>query len=287
MGYTLIFLSVFSFALSNCLWIYPLKRLSFLEVIIIRSLLTSVLFWVLFAAEELGLIPQLYTKPTEPQSLTVVYSVLLCVFSFFGLYFYVKSLKAEKVGIAVPVSNISSFFGVAVAVFFLGEQVHFTFYISFLLAFAGVMLVNNKPVKSFRFTRGVHYNLLAAFFWGVSFALFVIPVKALGAVLFSAILEITVFLCSIFLFYTENKKWFFPVYHIDKSIIALALLGFGGVIFYNLSFLYLPVSTISLLSTITPAFSVLFATILFRERLRLWQYVGVVTILLGLLLIHL
>ncbi|MBS1558422.1 MAG: DMT family transporter [Bacteroidetes bacterium] len=288
MSYTFIFLSILSFSLSNCLWIYPLRRLSFLQVIVLRSFLTSVLFATLWFTIYFGWLPDFGgVDSTVSLALEIVYAILLCIFSFFGLYFYVRSLKVEKVSIAVPVSSISAFFGVATAIVYLGEPVHTSFFMVLILLTAGVMLINNKPIKRFRFTKGVRYNLYAALFWGVSFALFVFPVKALGAVLFSFILEVVVCTCSLILLRRENKAWSFPLAQIDKYIVVLAFLGFGGIIFYNLSLLCLPVSTISLLSTITPALSVVMASVLFKEKLNSKQYAGLLIILAGLFLLRL
>lgn len=257
-----------------------------MRVIVLRSFLTSLLFGSLFAlniatgVESINLATlALFTE--------ILQAIALSVFSYFGLFFYVKSLHEEKVSIAVPVSSISAFFGVATAIIYLGEPLRFSFFIVLILFAVGVTFINNKPIKNFRMSKGVRYNLAAAFFWGVSFALFIFPVKALGAVLFSFILEAVVCTCSLILLRRENGVWSFPLAQTDKYILALAVLGFGGVIFYNLSLLHLPVSSISLLSTITPALSVVIASVLFREKLTLPQYVGILITLAGLFLLRL
>lgn len=281
MGYLLISLCIVSFGISNCLWVYPLKKLSHLQVIILRSFLTSLLFGSLLA---LNITIGVDSTKTEMPILFVeiLKAVALSGFSYFGLFFYVKSLPEEKVSIAVPVSSISSFFGVLTAVLFLKDKLSLSFYVTAITLTIGVLLIDDKPLRSVRLTKGITYNLIAAFFWGVSFALFGFPVKAIGVVTFSLILELTVCLCSIILFRIDTGKWSFPIKQIDNSIFLLAILGFGGVVFYNLSVLYLPISMISLLSMLTPIVSIVGASILFKERLTRKQYVGISVIFFGL-----
>lgn len=286
MGYLLISLCIICFGISNCIWVYPLKKLSYLQVIILRSFITSLLFGGL-------LVLNIYTgvesiKITTPILLAeILKAIALSGFSYFGLFFYVKSLREEKVGIAVPVSSMSSFFGVLTATLFLKENLTLPFYVSAIALAIGVFLIDGKTVRSTRLTKGIRYNLIAAFFWGVSFALFVFPVKAVGVVIFSLILELTVCLCSFILFRIDEGKWSFPIRQIDNSIFLLAILGFGGVIFYNLSLLYLPISMISLLSMLTPIVSVVAASMLFNERLTPKQYIGIVVIFFGLVILNL
>lgn len=286
MGHLLISLCILSFGISNCLWVYPLKKLSYLQVIILRSFITSLLFGILLV---LNLATEVDSHRIETHlSLTEIFkAIALSGFSYFGLFFYVKSLQEEKVSIAVPVSSISSFFGVLTAAVFLKEVLSFSFYVSALTLVVGVFLVDGKPLRSIRFTKGITYNLFAAFFWGVSFALFVFPVKAVGAVAFSLILELTVCVGSLILFRIDMLHWSFPIYKIDNSIFLLSILGFGGVVFYNLSLTYLPISTISLLSMLTPIVSLIAAAMLFRERLTQRQYIGIVMIFFGLVVLNL
>lgn len=214
-------------------------------------------------------------------------AVALCAFSFFGLYFYVQSLKFEKVSLAVPISSISGIFGVLAGIIFLHEAVIINFIGALLLVLIGVNIVNSTPFGSYRLSKGVSYNLLAAFFWGISFALFAIPIKSLGAISFAFILEITVFVCSLILLRIENLKWWFPIHNIfDRYILVLAILGFCGVLFYNLSLIYIPVTEASLLGVLTTVVSIIIAALLYKERLTRKQYIGITFIIVALALIN-
>lgn len=163
MGFIFISLSVFSFGLSNCLWVYPLRQLSFLQVIVLRSFLTTVFFGCLLVLSSLthfGIEPNGSVQIAE-----IGKAVAISAFSFFGLYFYVQSLKFEKVSLAVPISSISGLFGVLTGIVFLKESVTVKFLIACLIVLVGVNIVNGKT--TFKLSKGVRYNLLAAFFWGL------------------------------------------------------------------------------------------------------------------------
>jgi drug/metabolite transporter (DMT)-like permease len=284
-GYLLISLSILSFGLGNCLWIYPLKKFNFSQVIVFRSLLTTVLFGCLLIMG--SLIDFDIEAKGSAQIVEIPKALALCAFSFFGLYFYVQSLKFEKVSLAVPISSISGIFGVLTGIIVLREAVTINFIGVLLLVLIGVIFVNPTPFGSYKLSKGVRYNFLAAFFWGVSFALFAIPIKSLGAISFAFILEITVFTCSLILLRIENLKWSFPIHKIfDKYILVLAILGFCGVLFYNLSLLYIPATEASLLGVLTTMVSIIIASLLYKERLTVKQYLGIALILVALTLLN-
>ncbi len=284
MSYLFIIFSIVSFGLSNCLWIYPLKRLSFLQVIILRSFITSLLFGSLLT---LNIITGVNSTNTATPILftEILKAIAISGFSYFGLFFYVKSLREEKVSIAVPVSSISSLFGLLFAVLVLGEAFSIQLFFAMLLFTMGVYFIDTSLKSNFKLSNGVSYNLLAAFFWGTSFAMFTYPVKEIGALLFSFVLESTVCVASILLNRHLNKEWFLALVKIDLSIIFLAVLGFSGIVCYNLSLSYLTVSLISALGIITPAVSILISATLLKERLKLIQYGGIALIFIGLLII--
>ena len=85
----------------------------------------------------------------------------------------------------------------------------------------------------------------------------------------------------------ENSKWSLPLLKLDRYILALSVLGFSGIIFYNLSLLYIPVTQASLFGVLTPVISVITASLMYKERLTTKQYLGIVMILVALTLINL
>ncbi len=291
MGYWFLGISIFSFALSNCLWPLTLKRLSFLQAIILRSFISSLLFASLVCLSLVSEVSLIALEPMHAEKsfslIGIAKAIALSAYSYFGLYFFVKSLHEEKVSIAVPISSISAFFGVLVSVIVMGESITSTVVIAFVLFTVGVSLIDNGAYQKVKLSKGVKYNLVAAFFWGTSFALFVYPIKEVGVLVFSFILEVTVCACSILLYYRGKRKWFLSLKEINLTITLLAVLGFCGVIFYNFSISKLPISFVSTLGIITPSVSVLLAVIFFKERMKPLQTIGILFILFGLIALHL
>lgn len=68
------------------------------------------------------------------------------------------------------------------AVIILGESFRPVYFLSFSLAGLGVWLIQKGSVNAVKgWNRGILYSLLAAFFWGVSYALFKFPANSIGA----------------------------------------------------------------------------------------------------------
>ncbi len=288
-GFIYITISVFSFGVSNCLWLYPLKQLKYLQVIILRSSLSALLFGSLITINAFTGVSQTafenYELSNDLSLISVTKAVTVSIFSYFGLFFYVKSLRQEKVSIAVPVSSISALFGVLFAVLVLGEEFKGHILLALLLFTAGVYFIDGSLRRSRKLSQGVVYNLLAAIFWGTSFAMFIYPVREIGALRFSFILELTVCVASILLNRYLNREWFLSFKRIDLSIAFLSALGFSGIVFYNLSLSYLSVSLVSIMGILTAAISVVISAILLKERLKWVQYGGILLIFIGLLII--
>ncbi len=288
-GFIYITISVFSYGLSNCLWLYPLKQLKYLQVIILRSFLSALLFGSLITINAVTEVSQTVFENSELSNdlsqISVAKAVAISAFSYFGLFFYVKSLRQEKVSIAVPISSISALFGVLFAVLVLGEEFKVHVILALLLFTAGVYFIDGSLKRNHKLSQGVAYNLFAAIFWGTSFAMFAYPVKEIGALRFSFILELTVFIASILLNRYLNGEWFLSLNRIDLPIVFLSILGFSGIVFYNLSLSYLSVSLVSIMGILTAAISILISAIFLKERLKWVQYGGIVLIFIGLLII--
>ncbi len=289
LGLIYISLSILSFGLSNCLWPYPLKKLEFLQVIILRSFLSALLLGSLIGINAFTGVSQTAFESIESSNdlslISVTKAVAVSAFSYFGLFFYVKSLRQEKVSIAVPVSSISALFGVLFAALVLGEEFKGHILLALLLFTAGVYFIDGSLKRNRKPSQGVVYNLLAAIFWGTSFAMFIYPVREIGALRFSFILELTVCVVSVLLNRYLNREWFLSLNRIDLPIAFLSALGFSGIVFYNLSLSYLSVSLVSIMGILTAAISVLFSAILLREKLKWVQYGGILLIFIGLVII--
>jgi drug/metabolite transporter (DMT)-like permease len=281
MGYLFAFLSATCFGIGNCLWVTPRRQMPFLSVICLRSAMSSAFF---------GLIICFLHKsgadaPGHVSAFRYVQAIVISLVSSVGLLLYVFSLRFTAVSIAVPVSSVSAFFGIATATLFLHEAFTSKILIVFFVLTLGLLFLEDRGLrKRYVFSYGVWLNLGAAAFWGVTFALFYIPVTQLGALRFSFVLESTVFGMSLTTTLL-GSQWktvrLFVVLAQFKWIALLAMLGVGGVLFYNLSLQFIPVVVVSLTGCLVPGISVLVSTVWLREPITGTRLMGILLLTVG------
>jgi len=293
MGYIIAFISVFSFALSNCLWVFPLKQLCIWQVMAWRSVITSVLFLsVLLFCNKYN--PSGLQAIIAIKSISVLhyaYVFLFCVYCYFGLVFYNLSLKHNtEVSVSVPITYMSGFWGLLTVYFVYNDAINYNKFFVIILFFIALFLIDkNAGYKKFKLSKGIVYALLAAFVWGTSFALFPKFINLSGVGGFSLILENTVCICSVVLFYITKQKT--ETILVNKQqllqILPIALCGFLGVLFYNLATQYLLMSTLILLDTLMPAITVIISALLLKEKLLIRQYIAISIIIVAVIILKL
>lgn len=303
MGYFFQFISILCFGISNCLWKIPSKTQPTIKVIMAKAILTSGIFGVLFFISyfpqiqpncsilDYGLLNTL-TAHTDYSPLNICIAIFLSAFSYFGLYFYNQSLKITKVSLSASVVSFTSLFSVATAILFFGESFKFEFLISLALGIVGLKLIGSKNLVGFftfsinpKDNKGILFAILAAFFWGVTFSLFKLPIQKLGPLLFSFILEFTVLLMSLFHFRFTKKadEPFMPNFTVP--IFFIALCGIGGVLFHNIAMRTSVVSILGIMSVLTPVVSTVFAYLYFKEKMNWNHYLGIFLIIAAILLL--
>lgn len=289
-GYVIQFIAMASFGLSNCLWAFPLKKMNIFLLIALRATLTSFLFLLLITSQSIfnfSILGQFYVPLAALHLEDILLSVFICAVSYFGLFFFNLSIKHGSVSLSIPVLCIGTLLGILIGVFFYSESFSFFKGLAGFVFLLGLWCMEklNKKMWRFQFSKGVYYSLLATLFWAAS-AFYLVGIKRVGALNFSLILESTVALMSLIGFMLYNRFSlsldFLAIKENFHWIVKLALCGFSGVLFANLAFLYLPVSTLGLMAIVQPVVSMVFAAFLLKEKLKPIQYTGVLVILFGM-----
>ena len=135
-----------------------------------------------------------------------LFTISLCFFSFFGLYYYTNALKIGRYGFVTPFVSTASIFSFLTAILFFNEEVSIYNLSSFGLLTVGILYHQKDQLKDFKLNKEVLLSLLCAFFWGVSFVLYLIPIKKFGVLNFSLILEVCVFLSAMGILIFKEKK---------------------------------------------------------------------------------
>jgi drug/metabolite transporter (DMT)-like permease len=290
MGYLIQFIAMSCFGISNCLWTYPQKHLPILLIMAIRAAFTSSLFAIFiliqnhFAFESF----QQFLLPLHHLNVSsVLQAITVCFISYFGLFFFNKSIKHGHVSISIPILCIGSFIGILAGIFMYKENITFLKFIILLLFIVGLWCMEklNSKIWKLKFSKGVLYSLLATLFWSAS-AFYPLAIQSIGVLWFSLILELTVCTVSLLGYLVQFKSLYKSVEYNFKHalpwIAALAICGFGGVLFSNLGFLFLPLHIIGMMGIIQPVISMIIASLLMKEKLTITQYVGVLSIFIGL-----
>jgi len=277
MGWLFILLSCLCFGITNCIWSVAQKGKSHLLTVINRSLFTVLCYsLVLFFPS---------THPVTPIStFSVLQAILISAVSSLGLICYVYSLRFTKESLAVPISSLNAFFGVVTALLVLHERFHFALVTALTIISIALSLLQKE--HSTVLSKGVWLNIGAAFFWGVTFALFYIPITRLGPWLFGFVLEATVLSVAALLFFLQRAKWSWqPLQERIGWYVLLGILGFGGGAFFNLSTQYLPISLLSVLGVSTIFISLLLSRLWLKEKLQPKEWISTSLFALAILLL--
>lgn len=283
-------LSAIFFGVSNFYWKIAEKEIElpylifFRELIVVIVLALTWFFLAMFPFSQIDLI--CFDIPFYNFAITA----LLCLFSSFGLVFFLKSLKYSPISILAPISSVN-IFGILTAVFFLKEVFLNVYYISILFSIVGLFFLfkkRNSEGITLDWNKGATYSLIASFFWGVSYALFKQFILKLGVVPFAFVLEFSVLIFS-FLWIIRSKKIFFLRNQIIKKnfkhYLVLSVLLLGGTLFYNLALLNNTVLEMNLINPVQVVVTIFAGFIILREKLFLNQIIGIFFILCSFLVI--
>ncbi len=268
-------ISMFSFGVSNALWRKPINKLIAEEAIIYRTVFSISFFIVLLFFVKT---PEINVKTGAFGFNIWVFTFIVSCLSYFGLFFFNKALKFATTGLVVIVTTTSYLFLQFTSILILGESPKVAYILPFGLFLISILIADYKSIFNLKFSKGVIFGLLAAFFWGTTLPLLSIPSKQIGFVQTGLILESSVMLMSVLcLFIVQKRKLSFN--NFKKDLQYFVLLGFfagNGVLFNNLSYTKIPVYLAGSIASCTHLVTILVSWILFKERLKPHQYVAAI-----------
>lgn len=272
-----IFIGHTAYGITNTLWYNTRNAIGTLPLIMIRSLSCFVLFiGSHYLLNYFQIIPSKQLKTDE-----LISTIQICIINYFGLYFFLLSLKHTKVSNTIGFSKVGLIFGILIGYFVYHEQISYIKMITCLLILIGISLIE-KSVKTEKepLSKGLIYTFLSRLFWSSAF-LFIPYINKLGILLFCSILEATVFSMSTFLYIFSKKE---PgnniTTRIKKEIIFLILLGTIGT--FCLNFAIITTKSIILfafLGLVEPFVGLIVSKFYHKEKLNRLQLIG---ILIGL-----
>ncbi|RLG60483.1 hypothetical protein DRN86_02400 [Candidatus Geothermarchaeota archaeon] len=214
--------------------------------------------------------------------LSILFATLLTL--VIGDSLYLLSIRYLGVSLAVSTSYTFPVFTSILAFLFLGEFLPQTAYIGVLLTVCGIWLLNYKGEKGVRKSKiGFLTALLTSLCWAAGITAFrhiLFDMNPLDLTTWRMI--ILTLILSPFLVKAIRKASF-------KNAIYLNLGGFFGLmlggIFLHYGLDWIGAARTSTISSITPLFSTILAVVILKEKIRLWQWLGIASITLGLMLV--
>jgi len=220
-----------------------------------------------------------------PRDPNLLYAVLGGAAGVFGLYSLYRGLAVGAVSIVVPVSSLCVVPPVAASLI-RGEIPHPVQGLGIVTAICGGVLISfeKQPFKSKGSTAG---GIVPAVGAALGFGAFFVVMDLAGSadpLWASTISRLSFFLLVLpAVFYTRPN--------LKVGVVHLPVVFTIGILDATASFAYTAATTkgmlslVSVISSLYPVVSLILAALFFKERLRKFQYAGVMLILLGVVMI--
>ncbi len=243
MNYIVKIISLALFLISGLIWKKILNKSANNYHFILYRSITTILFFLL-----IGLWLDDYKTYLENISSTSfldwLFALIIGLFSFWGLYFYTKAIQNGRISLIMSLSCFGTVISICIAILTYNEAFKLSKFISLLLIISGIVYHQRKKIVKFSLTKEILLIVISSIIWGVSFVLYLIPIKKIGVFNFSVLLEFCVIISCIALTLHKEKK-IFPKKISVKEIYYCILMGFLvgiGSYLSNLSLLQFPVS---------------------------------------------
>lgn len=262
-----------SYGTTNVLWRNPRNEIGTLPLIIIRSLCCFLIFLCSYFV-----LTSLQVIPTPQFTLMdLVRTAGICAVNYFGLFFYLKSMKHAPVSSTIGFGKIGLVIGIIAGYFLYDEEISpLKIFLCIVVLFGVSLIERSGAQRSSLLSKGLLYTLLSKLFWGTAY-LYVPFIEKLGPVLFCVVLEFVVCSLSCILFLTKPSKMVLSrISRRTKYEIALlVILGTAGTFCLNFALANMSVVLFAIIGLIEPVIGLLISTLYHREQLNRLQKIGI------------
>lgn len=249
----------------------------------------------LFLFQLLGIPAFLFLFPFAPSSVHVQLVPILVIGIYQGLcmilWFY--ALKVGNVSIVSPVSEVYSLISVALGVVFLHESVGLLRFGGIGLVFIGVVLLGInfaelKKTKSIALYKGIVPALLYAVGVAIFFFFSVIAARQSGWFVSALGIRSAIVGVAFVILLAQKTQWREMVQNISWGWIGTAgMLDAIGFALFSLASTFSQVSYVTVVISAQSVVTVILSYFFFKEKLKFYQVVGLVGVVLGLVFLQL
>ncbi len=204
----------------------------------------------------------------------------------FGTTLYLHGLKLVDASLASPLSSTSPFFVISMSVIFIGENITLSLIFGAIVVFAGVVLLGRKEGGGKRSRKGIVLVSIAPIFWAMTVVLYRVALRSMDIYTANAI-RMSILGITMCLYVRLSGSGCFSSER--RAIFESAGAGIFNYVLGGTAFLFglvmIGASRASVLSSGTPFFTMLFAAMFLKERIKRTYIYGGILVVTGLILL--
>ncbi len=265
-GISYILIATLSFAIMNTM-AKELTSLPAMEVVFFRALGTFIFVFPYMLLNKISIVGN------NPKILFLrAFVGLISLATFFIV------LQSMTLGSAISIRYLAPIFGAILAYFFLKERIYFWQWISFAIAFSGVIVLKGFDLRIDNMSLAL--ILISAFFVGIVYVL----IRYLGKSEHYLTIINYFMVVSIVgsLFFCGN--WRMPINSEWYYVVTIGIFGLIGQIFMTRAFQLEETSVIAPFKYMELVYALILGYFFFEETYPLFAFLGIVLILVGMLL---
>lgn len=247
------------------------------------------LFWrgVFITLFQIPLIVALF--PHAPSWRGMGLALVFGAVGYLPIYFFFRGIDRGRVGVVAPIANTSAVITAMLAVFVLGEPFGAFRVAGLLVTVAGVALLSIdfrdwKRSSLFHAGSGIPFAIAACLGWGVVLFLIRYPVLAIGPILTSFIVELTILSVAGARAHFRHEPLRLPK-DIRRTAVLIGFFGVLGTVAYDFGMATSAVAVVAILNMTNPVIAVAYERIVFKEKLSFRQIAGMVLAIAGAALV--
>lgn len=263
-------------ALSDIITKVSLGKASKWKVIFIAQIVGTLM--MLLVALLLGQLENLFTEGLP-------WLLLLAFVNFIGIATFYKAMHEKNVSLVSPVVNAWAVVTIVLGIIFYGEVVNALQWAAIVLILAGIFAISIKKGTHIELDKALGYAILSTITWGLFFFILKIPGEIFGAITITLAVRLFTGIFSIPMVFIRKVQLLDTKLAVLLFICLLAVLDTTGFLAYNFAVLNAPVSIVAPITAAVPAISVVLRIFVLKETMSARQALGVVSAVIGIILL--
>ncbi len=265
-GILFILIATLSFAIMNAL-VKSLIDLHPMQVVFFRAMGTFIFIFPYMLYRKVSIIGN------HPKLLCV-----RAIVGFISLATFFMAIHLIPLGSAISIRYIGPIFGAILAFYFLKEQVNRWQWFSFLIAFAGVIILKGFDLRVSYY--GLFLSITSAFFLGIVFVLIrYLATKEHYMTIINYFMVISILGSFAFI-----KHWRWPMDGEWYAVLSIGVFGLIGQVFMTRAFSLEEASVLAPFKYMEIVYALIMGLVFFSEGYTLFSFAGIVLIISGMIL---